>query len=448
MPVKIPTSICLSLLVGSLVFPPAMLGQGTVETTTFYSAALDRDQDLRVYLPEGYDPARPEPYPVVTFLHGAGGSALDPNFDFVFGVLDALIDPDDPGAGIQPLVLLMPDGSAPPYAGSMWANSELYGAFEDQVVVDLTAFAEATYNVRADRDGRAIMGYSMGGVGCMSIATAHPDVYCATASCSGALDFSGIPDAFFSQVLVEHGGAPPYQFTPAAGTFSVLTFTAAGAYSPDPENPPYLVDFPLDEDGELRDDVFARWLEHDPGTRIQDVTPGDLDIFFICGTDDELNFLPLNEGFATILDGLGHPYVYETDDGGHFTPAHVGARVQSALEFLDTCFDAVVPVEDPGAGDTTPGAMVDGRLLAVPNPFNPSVTVSFTLALPQTARLAVHDLAGRLVTVLHDGWLPAGEHGYRWEGRDGAGQAVPSGTYLVRFTGSVSVATTKVQLVR
>jgi S-formylglutathione hydrolase FrmB len=447
MRVTIPTALALLILVGPAIPTAPAHAQGTVQTTSFYSAALDREQDLRVYLPEGYDPDRPEAYPVVTFLHGAGGSALDPNYDFVFVVLDDLIDPDQPDAGLQPVVVLMPDGAAEPYAGSMWANSELYGAFEDQVVTDLTAFAELTYHVRTDRDGRAIMGYSMGGIGAMSIAAAHPGIYCAVASCSGAPDFSGFPTAFFPVVLQEHG-APPYAFVPTAGIFSTLTFTAAGAYSPNLENPPYLVDIPLDADGELRPDVFARWLEHDAATRIQDVTPGDLGIYFICGTNDELNLLPMNESFATVLDDLGHPYVFETDDGFHFSPAHVGPRVQSALLFLDGCLGGVVPVAAPDPPDATPAVPARPELRAAPNPFNPGLTVSFALAHPQTGRLTVHDLAGRVVRVLRDGWFAAGEQGLRWDGRDAAGRTAPSGTYLIRLDGEEVMAVRKVQLVR
>ena len=64
----------------------------------------------------------------------------------------------------------------------------------------------------------------------------------------------------------------------------------------------------------------------------------------------------------------------------------------------------------------------------VPNPFNPSTTVYFTLASTETVRLDVFDLQGRRVARLLDTSLPAGEHSllFRPEG-------LASGVYLLRL---------------
>ncbi|MDY0110662.1 MAG: FlgD immunoglobulin-like domain containing protein [Candidatus Krumholzibacteria bacterium] len=62
--------------------------------------------------------------------------------------------------------------------------------------------------------------------------------------------------------------------------------------------------------------------------------------------------------------------------------------------------------------------------------------------------LTVHDLRGRRVEQLIDGYLPAGEHSVSWNGRDRAGQRAASGVYLVRLAGSHAVATQKVTLAR
>lgn len=47
-------------------------------------------------------------------------------------------------------------------------------------------------------------------------------------------------------------------------------------------------------------------------------------------------------------------------------------------------------------------------------------------------KVAVYDLAGRLVRGLHDGMLEAGPHHIAWDGRDDAGRQATSGVYLVR----------------
>ena len=70
---------------------------------------------------------------------------------------------------------------------------------------------------------------------------------------------------------------------------------------------------------------------------------------------------------------------------------------------------------------------------ARPNPFNPSTTISFALASPQRATLAVYTVDGRLVRTLLDGDLAAGPHAVTWDGRGSDGRAVSSGTYLYRL---------------
>jgi hypothetical protein len=68
-----------------------------------------------------------------------------------------------------------------------------------------------------------------------------------------------------------------------------------------------------------------------------------------------------------------------------------------------------------------------------PNPFNPSVTVTYTLPSPGETRLTVHDARGRLVATLLEAAMPAGEHEATWTGRDETGRAMPTGTYYLRL---------------
>lgn len=84
---------------------------------------------------------------------------------------------------------------------------------------------------------------------------------------------------------------------------------------------------------------------------------------------------------------------------------------------------------------TTPGeAQVVTALHAVrPNPFVEAVEISYTLATPGHTRLAVYDILGRRVVLLHEGGHIAGPHTARWDGRDGAGQDVANGIYFVRL---------------
>ena len=119
-------------------------------------------------------------------------------------------------------------------------------------------------------------------------------------------------------------------------------------------------------------------------------------------------------------------------------PAASGARLDVDTN-RSTCDDTSI------ATNVGPGSVPNGlrtRLHAVaPNPFNPKTTIRFELPRSGHARLSVHALDGRLVARLQDGLLDAGRHRVVWRGRDDAGRALPSGTYLYRLqTGGVSVA--------
>ena len=63
----------------------------------------------------------------------------------------------------------------------------------------------------------------------------------------------------------------------------------------------------------------------------------------------------------------------------------------------------------------------------------PRFLLSFTLATAQEAKLAVYDVAGRLMRVVVRDDLPEGEHTAIWDGRDDTGLRVAGGTYFVRL---------------
>ena len=80
-----------------------------------------------------------------------------------------------------------------------------------------------------------------------------------------------------------------------------------------------------------------------------------------------------------------------------------------------------------------PAATVPVALRAHPNPFNPATTLSFDLPTAGHARLALYDLGGRRVTLLHEGALESGPALFEWNGRDDQGRELASGVYLARL---------------
>jgi len=85
---------------------------------------------------------------------------------------------------------------------------------------------------------------------------------------------------------------------------------------------------------------------------------------------------------------------------------------------------------------------------AHPNPFNPRVTVAFTLGAARPVQVTVHDVAGRAVRTLTSGERGAGQHALIWDGTDRRGRALGSGVYFYRVVAGGEVQTGKLSLVR
>jgi len=113
----------------------------------------------------------------------------------------------------------------------------------------------------------------------------------------------------------------------------------------------------------------------------------------------------------------------------------------------DTVVDAVFLGPISAVGENTPSAGTP-KLTAMPNPFNPTTTISFELVTTGQVRMSVHGLDGAAVAVLTDQEYSAGEHSVVWNGRDNSGRPLSSGVYLVALNHSGVVRTMKVALVK
>ena len=103
-----------------------------------------------------------------------------------------------------------------------------------------------------------------------------------------------------------------------------------------------------------------------------------------------------------------------------------GTSGATRVDFLDLVDAPSAAVSDPAA----PGLALQAPR---PNPAGLSVEVRFSLASSAQAALEVFDLSGRLVSTLVSGPMPAGDHGARWDLRDGRGQRVEAGVYFIRL---------------
>ena len=83
-----------------------------------------------------------------------------------------------------------------------------------------------------------------------------------------------------------------------------------------------------------------------------------------------------------------------------------------------------------------------------PNPFNPNTTIEYTLSMDARVTLTIHDLRGRTVRTLIDEAVAAGRRSVTWDGRNDAGEPLPSGVYFLRIQGAGAEQTQKLMLAK
>jgi len=205
----------------------------------------------------------------------------------------------------------------------------------------------------------------------------------------GANDVDGGKTTLFS---------PVYDMTGAES----LTFGYWKWYSNDQGNDPNNDYWNVD----VSDDGGASWTSIEHTTVSTNAWAGmdfDLFDFFASAGLVQLRFVASDEGAGSLVEG-------GVDDF-----------------YIAGVFDAT------GAGDGSPLLFHVELAQNAPNPFNPKTRISFALTRRGPVTLEVFDVTGRLLSVLEDGILDAGEHQVTWKGEDLAGRSLSSGVYFYRL---------------
>ncbi len=92
--------------------------------------------------------------------------------------------------------------------------------------------------------------------------------------------------------------------------------------------------------------------------------------------------------------------------------------------------------------------VVFGLKSAVPNPFNPTTTISYSLPQSGHLRVALYDIRGQHIKTLVDEWQTGGDHSVTWSGTDNSNRRVSSGVYFIRMESGGVVSTEKVMLAK
>jgi S-formylglutathione hydrolase FrmB len=233
--------------------------------------------------------------------------------------------------------------------GSQYVDSIHNGAYATYVVRDVVGHVDQRYRTIAAEGGRAVLGKSSGGFGAMHLVLAHPGTFAAFASHSGDAyfryaDFPAFPNAqrtleqfdSIAAFVAEFEKRPkrPQQF------FSTIEMVGyAAAYSPRAKEA-FAIDLPWDEKtGELREDVFARWLAYDPCERVASGRAAleRLRLRYLdCGRRDEYGLDIGARVFAQRVRDLGLEVRHEEFDDDH---RNVGYRYEISLPALAEVLD-------------------------------------------------------------------------------------------------------------
>jgi hypothetical protein len=117
------------------------------------------------------------------------------------------------------------------------------------------------------------------------------------------------------------------------------------------------------------------------------------------------------------------------------------AQTFEALTLSNNSVDVILGVEE-----TTP---VQFELSQnVPNPFNPSTTIHFSLSEAGTVLLKVYNIQGQRVATLVDDYLPAGTHSILWNAVSDQNEPLSSGVYIYQLRAGGMTGQKQMLLVR
>lgn len=244
----------LTLLTALVLFLPAQAQR--VDTISVYSPSMGREIRNVIILPENYGKNPNESYPVLYLLHGYSGRhdswiKLKPELPQIVSRYG--------------IIIVCPNGENSWYWDSP-RNPK--SKFETFVSSELVKYIDKNYKTKANIQGRAITGLSMGGHGGLWLGIRHQDIFGACGSMSGGVDIRPFPDNWEMK-------------------------TQLGEYA---------------ENKQV-------WEEHTVIGQLNKIKPGKLAIIFDCGTADF--FYEVNKSLHEQMLYLNIPHDYIERPGVH-----------------------------------------------------------------------------------------------------------------------------------
>ena len=338
----LPLSLCflITLLVALGAKPATAQAQtvGTVDRITVHGASLagnligdSPDRHVTVYLPPSYSSQPSRRYPVVYMLHGF----TDSDAKWFGGPggwmnLKAVADESMTNGASKEMILVVPNANNA-FHGSFYSSSVTIGDWEDYIAHDLVSYIDQHYRTIARPESRGLAGHSMGGYGTIRLGLKRSDVfssiYALSPCCLTPMD-SMATDRMKASASKIHSLSDVAK----ADFYTLLVFSIAAAWSPNPKNPPFYLDLPFGESSPAQS-VLQKWIANAPMVLLDQSIP-DLKrlhaIAFDAGARDEFKAIPAS---LVVLDRELNTYniahTYETYDGTHTSgiPQRIGTKV-------------------------------------------------------------------------------------------------------------------------
>ncbi|MBL9076880.1 MAG: hypothetical protein JNL08_05220 [Planctomycetes bacterium] len=280
---------------------PVELKQFAFQEQAFHSTAVDREMPYGVYLPKGYDDAahKDTKWPLVIWLHGM----FEDHMRFHVRGGAPLLDRAVAEELLPPCVFVLADGGRT----SMYIDAGEKRNYQQLVQKDLLDHVVATYRVAGERDQRALMGISMGGMAALRIGFTHPQLFGTIAVHSSAV-FPADPKQLPPQLLQR---ASRFGLTEVFGD-------------------------PIDE---------KLWRATNPlglaeAAKVEDLA--GLRLYFDAGTEDRFEFGKTNQQLHEALEANKIPHTWQlVQGGGHaWGSGFQDASLLASLKFVGDGFRA------------------------------------------------------------------------------------------------------------
>ncbi|MEA2337497.1 MAG: hypothetical protein QOE82_1504 [Thermoanaerobaculia bacterium] len=303
---------------------------GTVRIVPIHSAALEgnklgdpADQKFAVYLPPSYASGSKH-YPVVYLLHGIADTyEVWTDAWKIPALLDRLIAEKK----IAEFILVMPNARNR-LLGSYYLNSSATGRWSDYIADEIVGAVDREFRTIATREGRGVVGHSMGGFGAVHFAMTRAEVFSAAYAispcCLDAVgDIGWGNQAAWIGAMGFHSPADA-DATLAKGEFyPVAAYGLTAAMIPDPSSPTF-ARMPMTMDHGMAmpsDPAYTAFVDQFPAQNVRaarESLKSLRGLAFDYGTSDQFADVPAGvTNFTRALGELRIPYTLDVYDGDH-----------------------------------------------------------------------------------------------------------------------------------